>query len=595
MPSSTLARRTPRPHTPQARVCTARQTETTELPTFQTTTKWVMQPIGLSHRPRGSPHDAESISPVTGSTVPPNRKPRRKNDWNLMKQVHDSKKGIDPSVWTKPRMVFLVHAILFLLFALFLYLVVKGIANLLSIPNDLSSPWLMRPNLVRLRKSILSDYVETIILQRQTASVDRPIVIGQHKLAEGAFHMKSEASTDFLAEASLLDNGGLKMSILQEDGFARKIHDDSWLGEGHGSDKNKKKDYTVDQYHAYDDDYLRSPYVAYDDDKIKDIKRCRRVSWHRYQFPNCNAFHEMDLKVDIPVHLNDGAYLGVFIYLHKFLGREQKLIWKHIQFGDEFDFAYDNYEFVRMDALISERLTFSSRIVDMYGHCGLSILAEWLPGGDLESMAVPTSGFIKQEDLHDEMDVNPQNNLTAIEKLVIAKEMAEALAVLHGFSEGIIIHDDIQPTQFLHDERGHIKLNDFNRGEVMLYNEEEQQWCQYRNGIGSGNLRAPEEYMDKPLNEKIDIYSFGNVVYTLLTGLWPLYGIEDEGEFAKKLIKGEKPYVDPRYKTRSFAEGKLVEVLEKCLAFNPGDRPTIFAILEMLTTSIEKWNASHHE
>ena len=55
-------------------------------------------------------------------------------------------------------------------------------------------------------------------------------------------------------------------------------------------------------------------------------------------------------------------------------------------------------------------------------------------------------------------------------------------------------------------------LNDFNRAEIMLFNEKDQEYCRYRNNPGHGDWRAPEEYYDKPLDEKIDIWSLGNNV-----------------------------------------------------------------------------------
>ena len=47
-------------------------------------------------------------------------------------------------------------------------------------------------------------------------------------------------------------------------------------------------------------------------------------------------------------------------------------------------------------------------------------------------------------------------------------------------------------------------------------------------------------------------------------------------------MKGEKPFIDPRYKERSMAERVLVEVLQRSWAFNPDDRITIFEALQLL-------------
>jgi serine/threonine protein kinase len=91
---------------------------------------------------------------------------------------------------------------------------------------------------------------------------------------------------------------------------------------------------------------------------------------------------------------------------------------------------------------------------------------------------------------------------------------------------GIMVHADIQPGQFLTTKDGRLKLNDFNRAQILLYSDEEQAYCRYKNGYGNGNFRAPEEYVNMPINEKVDVWSFGNIVYALLTGLWPFPNIK---------------------------------------------------------------------
>lgn len=45
----------------------------------------------------------------------------------------------------------------------------------------------------------------------------------------------------------------------------------------------------------------------------------------------------------------------------------------------------------------------------------------------------------------------------------------------------------------------------------------------------SKQYRSPEEMRDDPLDEKIDIYSFGNNIYGILTGLWVFYENDDDG------------------------------------------------------------------
>jgi serine/threonine protein kinase len=98
--------------------------------------------------------------------------------------------------------------------------------------------------------------------------------------------------------------------------------------------------------------------------------------------------------------------------------------------------------------------------------------------------------------------------------------------------------------------------------------------------------RAPEEYLDLPLNEKIDIWSLGNNMYSLLTGLYPLYHETDTHKVQKLLIKGRIGYIDPRYKERSFAEAKLAEIIPLCWKYDPDERISIFELVTRLRRAV---------
>ena len=136
-----------------------------------------------------------------------------------------------------------------------------------------------------------------------------------------------------------------------------------------------------------------------------------------------------------------------------------------------------------MDAIIAERLTASPRIYDIYAFCGLGIMSEFFPHGDMEKVAVP------EEDAVPEKPYDPKNNLTPMEKLEVAKQMAEAMADLHGYNGGVMVHQDIQLSQFLWTaDKSRIKLNDFNRAEFMLWDESIQEYCTYSEGRGMGSV-----------------------------------------------------------------------------------------------------------
>jgi serine/threonine protein kinase len=154
-------------------------------------------------------------------------------------------------------------------------------------------------------------------------------------------------------------------------------------------------------------------------------------------------------------------------------------------------FGVDDYEYTHIDALVAERLTKSKRIYDIYGYCGIGIMSEFFPHGDVEDSAVPGEGYLTPKEIRREAfgELKSYNNFTSIEKLVLSLQMAEAVADLHGYEDGVIVHQDIQPSQFLlTEDKSLLKLNDFNRAEFMLWDEESQSYCKYGEGAGHGNV-----------------------------------------------------------------------------------------------------------
>ena len=86
--------------------------------------------------------------------------------------------------------------------------------------------------------------------------------------------------------------------------------------------------------------------------------------------------------------------------------------------------------------------------------------------------------------------------------------------------------------------------------------------------------------------EGIDTFSLGNNIYALLTGLWPFYEYKSYSAIQRKLLRHERAYIDPRYRSRSSVENKLVEVMEQTWEFDPNDRISIFKVVQVLREKV---------
>jgi serine/threonine protein kinase len=103
----------------------------------------------------------------------------------------------------------------------------------------------------------------------------------------------------------------------------------------------------------------------------------------------------------------------------------------------------------------------------------------------------------------------------------IIEQSAEALFYLHG--EGWV-HCDVKPDNFLVNEDGLVKLIDFaisrriKRGISALFS------FGGNKVQGTRSYMSPEQIRGKTLDERSDVYSFGCVVFELLTGKPPFTG-----------------------------------------------------------------------
>jgi hypothetical protein len=354
-------------------------------------------------------------------------------------------------------------------------------------------------------------------------------------------------------------------------------------------------------------------YFSFDDDLVNNNSdpNCKKPAWYYTNNPTCNNVHELEfLRTPEDRFINRGAYREVWSYS---LESEQQYHTKQQQPPLKEDDSHthtphqlmmkrlkylhpltDEYlDDIRKDAMFMQVLHKSPRIVDMYAYCSTTVLVESMEL-EVEEFVVPGNGWVQGERESEYFEksqldaVQPRNEpyLTLQMKLSWALGMAQTLAELHGFEDGIIVHCDVQIAQWLRSwgTPHRIKLSDFNRAEILLFNSQRNKYCPLDNGNGAGNFRSPEEYAPSEfLTEAVDVYSFGNILYGFLTGLWPFYDAASTKIVQKEVKRGSKPYVDRRYRARSFYEYKLVELMEWCWIHDSQERATIFQVVDFLT------------
>jgi serine/threonine protein kinase len=173
--------------------------------------------------------------------------------------------------------------------------------------------------------------------------------------------------------------------------------------------------------------------------------------------------------------------------------------------------------------------------------------------------------------LHDVLH-DPKVDLPLTMKLKFARDIALAMNWLHC-SHPPIIHRDLKPTNVLVDENYNLKVCDF--GLSAIKRQEKLQ----DNGVAPGTplWMSPEVLRGRPLNEKADIYSFGIVLWEILTRKEPFENHDSYNSFVHAICdEKERPPIP------ADVHPSLKRLMEVCWHEDPEKRPLFTEVLELL-------------
>lgn len=69
--------------------------------------------------------------------------------------------------------------------------------------------------------------------------------------------------------------------------------------------------------------------------------------------------------------------------------------------------------------------------------------------------------------------------------------------------------------------------------------------------------------------------------------VFPLYLVHDIDEIQRRIQAHETGYIDPRWKSKTFAEGALARIIPRCWEFDPAERIDIFELVHFLRKAVE--------
>jgi serine/threonine protein kinase len=172
------------------------------------------------------------------------------------------------------------------------------------------------------------------------------------------------------------------------------------------------------------------------------------------------------------------------------------------------------------------------------------IAMEYVPGGSLKD-------WISREGALGPGDV-----------IEVALQIADALSVAH---ENGVIHRDIKSQNILLTEAGYAKVADFGIARAATSTTTSSRSSLV---LGTPGYISPEQATGKPVDPRSDLYSFGVVLYEMLTGTLPYSG-EGPASMAFQHVHG--PLRSPREANPNISE-PLNALTTKLLAKDPEDR-----------------------
>ena len=142
-----------------------------------------------------------------------------------------------------------------------------------------------------------------------------------------------------------------------------------------------------------------------------------------------------------------------------------------------------------------------------------------------------------------------------------ALQIAEALQQAH--KKGIV-HRDIKPENIMLTEDNRIKVMDFGLAKL----KGDKNLTKSGSTVGTMSYMSPEQIQGQEVDQRSDIFSFGIVLYEMLTGQTPFRG-EHEAAMVYSIVN-ENPTPITTYITDAPAD--LIHILDRALDKDPDDR-----------------------
>ncbi|KAF0920128.1 hypothetical protein E2562_033432 [Oryza meyeriana var. granulata] len=194
-------------------------------------------------------------------------------------------------------------------------------------------------------------------------------------------------------------------------------------------------------------------------------------------------------------------------------------------------------------------------VIKLIGACSsppvFCVITEFLSGGSLRAF------LHKQE-----------HKSLPLEKIIsIGLDISHGIGYIH--SQGIV-HRDVKPENIIFDSEFCAKIVDFG------ISCEEAECDPLANDTGTFRWMAPEMMKHKPYGRKVDVYSFGLILWEMFTGSVPYEDLNPFQAAFAVFDKNERPVIP------NSCPAALRLLIEQCWTSQPDKRPEFWQIVQIL-------------
>ncbi len=153
----------------------------------------------------------------------------------------------------------------------------------------------------------------------------------------------------------------------------------------------------------------------------------------------------------------------------------------------------------------------------------------------------------------------------------VSVQAAEALRAAHAHR---VVHRDLKPGNLFLLDTGHVKICDFGIAHIA---DATSQLTAVGTALGTPAFMPPEQWKGEEVDASSDVYAFGAVLHTMLTGRVPFSGTLP-ALMAQHLTQPPPPVLE----ARPDIPAELADLVARMLAKEPAERPASDELGELI-------------